>query len=97
MTINRRDPKPMKDSEDIQIYNNKIQEQIHYQLLTINNDKFEMIRLDILKRDSLPLVEAVYTNIRWEVVRLQILKVATSEDNSSLGIGIGLVAKMSGV
>lgn len=63
MTIDRRDPNPMKDPEDNQIYNQKIQEQELYQLLMAIDNRLEMIKWDILKRDLLPSVEAKYYTI----------------------------------
>ncbi|XP_076929901.1 uncharacterized protein LOC143594477 [Bidens hawaiensis] len=81
MTIDRRDPNPMKYAEDIQIYNNKVQEQRLYQLLTTIDDKLEPIKRDILKKDPLPSVEAAYAMIRREVARLNILKPSTTEIN----------------
>lgn len=68
----------MKDPEDIQIYNNKIQEHILYQLLTTIDDKFEPVKRYILKRGPLPSVEAAYATIQRRVTRIHILKVASS-------------------
>ncbi|KAJ0622886.1 hypothetical protein HanIR_Chr01g0025661 [Helianthus annuus] len=94
MSIDRRDPNPMKDSEDIQIYNKKTQEQRLYQLLIAIDDKFELVKRDILKKDPLPSVETAYATIRREVARLNILK-STSSDGDSTEIGMVLAAKDS--
>ncbi|XP_076907601.1 uncharacterized protein LOC143564111 [Bidens hawaiensis] len=91
MSIDRRDPKPMKDPEDIQIYNKKTQEQRLY-LLTAVDDKMEPVKRDILKKDQLPSVESAYATIRREVARLNILKSGPS-DSDSTEIGMGLAAK----
>ena len=84
----------MKDPEDISIYNQKIQEQWLYQLLTAIDDRFDMVKRDILKREPLPSVEAAYSAIRREAARLHILKPASSgEAETSSGVGIGLAVK----
>ncbi|XP_022030400.1 uncharacterized protein LOC110931309 [Helianthus annuus] len=95
MTIDRRDPNPMKHAEDIQIYNNKIQEQRLYQLLMAIDDKLEPIKRDILKKDPLPSVEAAYATVRREVARLNILKPGTTEIDRPSEIGLGLVGRES--
>lgn len=91
MTIDRRDPNPMKETGDIQIYNKKIQEQRLYQLLIAIDDKLEPIKRDILKRDPLPSVETAYAAIRREIARLNILQTTSSSESSE--IGLGLVAR----
>ncbi|KAD4178149.1 hypothetical protein E3N88_26740 [Mikania micrantha] len=63
MSIDRRDPNPMKDPEDIQIYNKKTQEHHLYQLLIAVDEKMEPIKRDILKRDPLPTVEIAYATL----------------------------------
>ncbi|KAJ0601663.1 hypothetical protein HanIR_Chr03g0131301 [Helianthus annuus] len=92
MTIDRREPNPMKDPEDIQVYNNKIQEQRLYQLLTAIDEKFELIKRDILKKEPLPSVESAYATIQREAARSQILKGVAHDSDSSAGIGLGLAA-----
>ncbi|KAJ0845341.1 hypothetical protein HanRHA438_Chr15g0712531 [Helianthus annuus] len=92
MSIDRRDPNPMKDLEDIQIYNKKTQEQRLYQLLTALDDKMEPVKRDILKKDPLPKVEMAYATIRREAARMNILRSGPS-DNESTEIGMGLAAK----
>ncbi|XP_076917379.1 uncharacterized protein LOC143577429 [Bidens hawaiensis] len=92
MSIDRRDLNPMKDPEDIQVYNKKTQEQRLYQLLMAVDDKLEPIERDILKKEPLPSVEAAYATIRREVARVTILKFGPS-DNDSTEIGLGLAAK----
>ncbi|KAJ0589123.1 hypothetical protein HanIR_Chr04g0182491 [Helianthus annuus] len=89
MFIDRRDPNPMKDQEDIQIYYKKTQEQRLYQLLTAVDDKKEPIKRDILKKDHLPTVEMAYATIRSRVAIVNILKSGPS-DNDSTKIGLGL-------
>ncbi|KAJ0440582.1 putative RNA-directed DNA polymerase [Helianthus annuus] len=95
MTIDRRDPNPMKETGDIQIYNKKIQEQRLYQLLIAIDDKLEPIKRDILKRDPLPSVEVAYAAIRREIARLNILQTTSSPNPESPEIGSGLVARGS--
>ncbi|XP_076933928.1 uncharacterized protein LOC143599999 [Bidens hawaiensis] len=80
MSIDRRDPNPMKDPEDIQVYNKKTQEQRLYQLLMAVDDKLEPIKRDILKKEPLPSVEAAYATIRREVARVTILKSGPSDN-----------------
>ncbi|KAJ0948539.1 hypothetical protein HanRHA438_Chr01g0028421 [Helianthus annuus] len=92
MSIDRRDPNPMKDPEDIQMYNKKTQEQRLYQLLTALDDKMEPVKRDILKKDPLPTVEMAYATIRREDARMNILRSGPS-DNESTEIGMGLAAK----
>ncbi|XP_076919272.1 uncharacterized protein LOC143580006 [Bidens hawaiensis] len=94
MSIDRREPNPMKDPEDIRIYNKKTQEQRLYQLLTAINDKMEPIKRDILKKEPLPSVESAYATIRREVARMTIL-ISGPSDNDSTEIGLGLAAKDS--
>lgn len=44
MEIDRRDPNPMKDPDDITVYNNKIQEQRLFQLLMAVEERFEIVK-----------------------------------------------------
>ncbi|KAJ9544663.1 hypothetical protein OSB04_024370 [Centaurea solstitialis] len=81
MSIDRRDPNPMKDPKDIQIYNKKTLEQRLYQLLTGVDEKMNPIKRDILKNDPLPTVETAYATIRREVARLNILKLGPSDSD----------------
>lgn len=64
--------------------------------MTAIDDQFEPIKRDILKCDPIPSVKAVYATKKQEVVGLHILKVASSEIDSSSGIRVVLVARTSG-
>lgn len=90
MVIDGRDPNPMKDPEDIAIYNRKIQEMRLFQLLIVVDERFETLKMDLLKHDPLPSVEAAFAAIWREDARMGIFRGIPSEITSSLGIGFGL-------
>ena len=95
MTIDRKQPNPMKCSDDIANFNKIKQKQRLYQFLTGIDEKFEVIKRDLFDAREAPLVESAYAAVRREAVRFQILKPTTSsEGNISLGeVGIGLTAR----
>jgi len=95
MTIDRKQPNPMKCSDAIVTFNKIKQEQRLYQFLIGIDEKFEVIQKDLLMQEKTPSVESAYATVRREAVRLQILKPNTSsEGNISLGeVGIGLTAR----
>jgi len=85
MAIDRKKPNPMKCSDDIATFNKIKQEHKLYQFLTGIDEKFEVIRRDLLMQEKTPLVESAYVVIRREAARHQILKpIASSEENTSL-------------
>jgi len=71
------------------------QEQRLYQFLTGIDEKFEVIRRDLLMQEKTPSVEFAYVVVQREAVRLQILKPTTnSEGNTSLWeVKINLTAR----
>jgi len=85
----------MKCSDDIATFNKIKQEQRLYQFLTGIDEKFEVIRRDLLMQEKTPSVEFAYATVRRETAQLQILKPTTSsEENTSLEeVGIGLTAR----
>ena len=95
MTIDRKQPNPMKCSDDIATFNKIKQEQRLYQFLTRIDEKFEVIRRDLLMQEKTPSVESACAAVRREAARLQILKLTTSsKENTSLGEArIGLSAR----
>jgi len=95
MAIDRKQPNPMKCSKNIATFNKIKQEQRLYQFLTGIDEKFEVIRRDLLMQEKTPSVESAYVVIRREAARLQILKPTTSsEENTSLEeVGIGLTTR----
>ena len=95
MAIDRKQPNPMKCSDDIATFNKIKQEQRLYQFLTGIDEKFEVIRRDLLMQEKTPSVESAYAVVRREAARLQILKPTTSsEKNTSLEeVAIGLTAR----
>lgn len=92
MAIDIKDPNPMRNPDDIRIYNQKTQEQRLFQFLLAIDDKYETVKREVLKREPLPSVEQAYGLIRREEARIQILRQDPSviEDTSS---GFGLVAR----
>jgi len=95
MTIDKKQLNPMKCSNDIATFNKIKQEHRLYQFLTRIDEKFEVIRRDLLMQEKTPLVEFAYDVVRREAAQLQILKPTTSsEGNTSLGeVGIGLTTR----
>jgi len=95
MAIDKKQPNPMKCSYDIATFNKIKQEQRLYQFLIGIDEKFEVIRRDLLMQEKTLSVEFAYAVVRKVVVRLQILKPTTSsEGNTSLGkVRIGLTAR----
>jgi len=95
MAIDRKQPNPMKCSDDIATFNKIKQEHRLYQFLTGIDEKFAVIRRDLLMQEKTPSVESAYAVVRREVARLQILKPTTSsEENTLLGeVGIGLTTR----
>jgi len=64
MTFDRKQPNPMKCSDDIATFNKIKQEQRLYQFLTGINEKFEVIRRDLLMQEKTPSVESAYAAVR---------------------------------
>ncbi|XLR02966.1 hypothetical protein S83_069164 [Arachis hypogaea] len=95
MVIDRKQPNPMKCSDDIAIFNKIKQEQRLYQFLTGIDEKFEAIRRDLLMQEKTPSVESAYAAVRREAARLHILKPTTSSRGDTLlgKVGIGLIAR----
>jgi len=95
MAIDKKQPNPMKCSDDIATFNKIKQGQRLYQFLIGIDEKFEVIRRDLLMQEKTPSVESTYVVVRRETARLQILKLTTSsEENTSLEeVRIGLTAR----
>jgi len=70
MAIDRKQPNPMKCSDDIATLNKIKQEQRLYQFLTGIYEKFEVIRRDLLMQEKTPSVESTYAAVRREAARL---------------------------
>ena len=79
--IDRRQPNPMKDPEDIIIYNQLIQQNRLYQFLAGIDDIFDKDKRDLLHLDPLPTVEEAYASIRREIIRRGIMKKKPSISN----------------
>jgi len=80
MAIDRKQPNPMKCSDDIATFNKIKQEQRLYQFLTGIDENFEVIRRDLLMQEKTTSVESTYVVVRREAARLQILKPTTSSE-----------------
>jgi len=95
MAIDKKQPNPMKCSDDIATFNKIKQEQRLYQFLIGIDEKFEVIRRDLLMQEKTPSVESAYAAIRREAARLQILKPTTSSKENTLleEVGIELTAR----
>ena len=70
MAIDRKQPNPMKCSDDIATLNKIKQEQRLYQFLTGIYEKFEVIRRDLLMQEKTPSVESTYAAVLREAARL---------------------------
>jgi len=64
MAIDRKQPNPMKCSNDIATFNKIKQEQRLYQFPTRIDEKFEIIRRDLLMQEKTPSVEFAYAVVR---------------------------------
>ncbi|KAH6788110.1 hypothetical protein C2S52_007662 [Perilla frutescens var. hirtella] len=93
MTIDKKEPNPMECPKDIETYNRIVQTQRVYQFLMALNDKYEPVKKEVLKRESLPSVETMYGMIRRETARDRILRPAVTGDDTSSGIGLSLAAR----
>ena len=92
--IDRRMPNPMKDAEDITIYNGLVQRTRLYQFLAGVSDSLDKDRRDLLNRDPLPSVEEAYSAIRREITRRGIMSSGQEPlSGNPSGIGAGLAAK----
>ena len=59
----------MKNLDDIVEYDKMIGRQRLYQFLTPIDDKYEIVRRDILKQELVPSVESAYPTVRQETAR----------------------------
>ncbi|XP_057546216.1 uncharacterized protein LOC130825160 [Amaranthus tricolor] len=91
--IDRRQPNPMKHTEDITIFNTFIQKQRLFQFLAGINDTFDKEKRDLLNQDPLPTVEIAYATIRREISRRGIMIQASSSGKHPSEIGSGLAVK----
>ena len=91
--IDRGQPNPIKDPNDIIIYNRLTQQNRLYQFLAGINDSFDKDRRDLLLEDPLPTVEEAYSSIRHETMRRGIIKQEPSSDLDSLGIGGSFIVR----
>ena len=62
--INRRQPNPIKDPNDIIIYNRLTQQNRLYQFLAGIDESFDEDKIYLLLQDPLPTVEEAYASIR---------------------------------
>lgn len=81
---------PHRDLEDIVIYNQKVPEQNLFKLLTSVDDKNEVVRRDLRKREHLPTMGLAYVAIQREEARVGILQGIPSDVESSSWIGLRL-------
>ena len=72
--IDRRQPNPKKDPNDIIIYNRLTQNKRLYQFLAGINETFDKDRRDLLLQDPLPTVEEAYASIRRETMKRGIMR-----------------------
>ncbi|CAO2839435.1 unnamed protein product [Amaranthus hypochondriacus] len=91
--IDRRQPNPMKDPEDIIIYNQIIHHNRLYQFLAGLDESYDKDRRDLLIQSPLPTVEEAYAGIRREMLRRGIMKRVPSSESDSSGIGGGYTVK----
>lgn len=95
-TIHANEPNPMQCAADINIHNKKIEALRLYQFLTAIDEKFNIEKNDLLKKDPLPTLEVAYMEIRRAEDRSAILQRAPSEEFSSQGaIGHDLATQTS--
>jgi len=66
MTIDRKQQNPMKCSDDTSTFNKIKQKQRLYQFLTGIDEKFEVIKRDLLMQEKTPSIESAYAIIRRE-------------------------------
>ena len=85
--IDRRQPNPMKDPDDIIVYSQLIQKNRLYQFLAGIHQTFDKDRRDLLLLDPLPTVEEAYASIRREILRRGIMKTEPSSNLESPGSG----------
>ncbi|XP_057522436.1 uncharacterized protein LOC130802433 [Amaranthus tricolor] len=85
--IDRRQPNPMKDPDDIIVYSQLIQKNRLYQFLAGIHQTFDKDRRDLLLLDPLPTVEEAYASIRREILRRGIMKTEPSLNVESPGSG----------
>ena len=83
MAIDKKQRNPMKCSDDIATFNKIKQEQRLYQFLIGIDEKFEVIRRDLLMQEKTPSVESAYAVVRREAIWLQNLKPTTSSEEST--------------
>ncbi|XP_047948798.1 uncharacterized protein LOC125194582 [Salvia hispanica] len=90
ISIDRRDPNPMEGeaASAIEKYGRIVQKQRLYQFITALDDKYDVVKKEIMRRDPLPTVRAAYGIVRRESNNNQILTKETGQP----GIGTGLSA-----
>jgi len=64
MAIDRKQPNPMKCTNDIATFNKIKQEHRLYQFITEIDEKFEVIRRDLLMQEKTPSVKSAYVVVR---------------------------------
>ncbi|KAF5772160.1 hypothetical protein HanXRQr2_Chr13g0573561 [Helianthus annuus] len=82
--IKRRDPNPMKCSDDIATYNKVRSENKLFQFLNALDRKYDSLKREILRWDPLPTAEAAYVAVRKETEHQSIFR------NTQQGVGSGL-------
>nr|XP_043627869.1 uncharacterized protein LOC122599424 [Erigeron canadensis] len=91
--IDRIDPNPMTCAEDIKTYSRVRSEQKLFQFLHGLDRKFDPIKREILRLDTLPSAETAYATVRKEAAHQSILGTSYTENQ---GIATGLVADQTG-
>lgn len=82
-------PNPMKDPQDITIYNQIIQQNRLYQFLVGLHETLDKDRRDLLNQDPLPTVEMAYAEIRREIARRDIMQSSSNPSSVIESSGIG--------
>lgn len=77
--IDFRRPNPMKCPDDIQLYNNLLQEDRVYVFLDGLDDRLDNIRSDVLHMQPFPTVEQAYAHVRREALRQVVMNTGDHE------------------
>ncbi|KAJ0578144.1 hypothetical protein HanIR_Chr05g0244051 [Helianthus annuus] len=96
--IERRDPNPMTCSADIATYNKLRSENKLFQFLNALDRKYDPLKREILRWDSLPSAEAAYAAVRKETAHQNIFGtlpqgLASRLSSTSDSDGVGLISK----
>ncbi|XP_041994208.1 uncharacterized protein LOC121744687 [Salvia splendens] len=87
--IDQKRPNRMKCPDDIQIHNEETEQNRLYQFLTALDDKYEIVKREVLKMEPLPSAEQAYNIAKREDARSEILRPTDGKPPGD-GIGAGL-------